>query len=265
MVLNKDNYFSLEAEKYFLSNSQYGSWIDCEARTLAKINGLWTDEPTEEMLVGSMLHSWNDGTIEEFKQNNPDIYSSKGPTKGELKSKFLFVNQMINTLENDDFCMYALQGQKEVILTFEMFGCWWKIKIDSYQSDKRLVDLKSTKSIRELVWSNERWAKVSFLEAYNYPRQMAIYCEGERIVRSGQNWIEPLIVAVSKEEPPDKAIISLNDPVRIEKELSDIERNMPRILAVKQGLEEPVRCNRCSYCRSTKKLDKVIFYTELEG
>ena len=265
MALTKELYYSPEANWEYLSHSQYLNFLECESRTMAMLKGEWQEPPNDNLLVGSYLHSWNDNTIEEFKRNNPEIISQKGPTKGELKANFQFANRMIETLENDPFCMFVLQGEKEVIMTAEMFGTPWKIRIDSYDREKRrLVDLKSTRSITELVWSNERWAKVSFIEAYHYLTQLAIYSEVERINTGGRDYPEPLIVAVSKEEPPDKAIISLNDPARIQKELDAIESNMPRILAVKSGQEKPIRCERCAYCRSTKRLSKVMFYTELE-
>ena len=263
MILTKDNYYSPESNRYYMSHSQYQNFRKCEFMAMAIINEEWADEPTEEMLVGSLLHSWNEGTME--KLEHEEIYSTKGPTKGQLKSKFLFVDQMIATLENDPFCMFVLEGQKEVVMTAEMFGVPWKIRVDSYNPGKRrLVDLKTTRSITELVWSNERWAKVSFIEAYHYLTQMAIYCEVERLATGQTNWCEPLIVAVSKETPPDKAVISLNDPRRLQQELAEIQASLPRIIAVKNGEIEPARCEQCAFCRSSKRLSTVMFYKQLE-
>jgi len=76
-------------------------------------------------------------------------------------------------------------------------------------------------------------------------------------------WAEPYIVAVSKEDPPDKAVISLVDDIRFAKELDFIQVNMPHILAVKNGIEEPHRCDRCAYCRETKALKRVMHYSEI--
>jgi len=247
-----------------MSHSQYESFLKCPAATMAELNGEWVEPANDNLLAGSFLHSWNDGTIEQFKEEHEEMFSTRGPSKGQLKANFQFVNEMIATLENDPFCMFVLEGQKEVIMTAEMFGAPWKIRMDVYNPDKhRIVDLKTTRSINDLVWSEERWAKVSFIEAYHYTSQMAIYAEIERFASGGANWTEPLIVAVSKENPPDKAIISLNDPKMIERELDLIEGNMPWILDIKSGKKEPTRCERCEYCRSTKKLDKVMFYTDI--
>lgn len=263
LILTQENYHSLEANQEYLSHSQYLDFVNgCEAQTLAKIKGEWEEEPTAEMLVGSLLHSWNDKTIEQFKLEHPEMYKKNG----EPYAKFLFVEEMIATLENDPFCMFVLDGQKEVIMTAEMFGTPWKIKIDTYtetENGRRIVDLKTTRSISELVWSAEYWTKVSFIEAYNYFIQMAIYCEVERLFKEHAEWAEPLIVAVSKEVPPDKAVISLQDPPRMKLVLGEIENNIPRILAIKRGIEKPIRCERCAYCRSTKRLNKVTHYSEI--
>jgi len=264
MKLTASNYYSLEADNEFMSNSLYKKFIDCEAMAMAYLHGEWIDPPNDNFVMGNYLHSWNSNELEQFKEDHPEMFSSKGPTKGELKASFQFANRMIATLESDPFCMFVLQGEKEVIMTGEFAGTPWKIRIDSYdRAKRRLVDLKTTRNIYELVWSNERYAKVSFIEAYHYMTQLAIYAEIERLNAGSENYPEPLIVAVSKEDPPDKAIISLNDPDRIQKELADIEENMPRILAVKSGQEKPVGCGHCAYCRQVKKISNVIFYREL--
>ena len=264
LTLSKDNYYSQQANREYMSHSQYKDFLSCEAMALAKLKGEYEPPTSNEYLVGSYVHAWNEGTLEQFKAEHPEIVSSKGPTKGQLKADFQCADRMIETLANDPMCMFALEGQKEVIMTAEMFGAMWKIRIDTYTQEKhRIVDLKTTRNIRELVWSNKEWAKVSFIEAYGYMTQLAIYCEIERLVTGEKGWAEPLIVAVSKEDPPDKAVISLLDEPRFEQELYEIERNMSRILEVKNGIEKPHRCEGCAYCRSTKMVSSVMHYSEL--
>lgn len=48
--------------------------------------------------------------------------------------------------------MKYMSGQKQVIMTGELFGAKWKIKIDSYIPDVAIVDLKVMSSITELKW-----------------------------------------------------------------------------------------------------------------
>lgn len=265
MELNRNNYYSPEADRHYMSVSQYKDFMACEAMTMAKLRGEYNPAPDTNLLVGSYIHAWNEGMLEQFKEKHPEMFSTRGPSKGELKAEFQFANRMIEVLENDPFCMYVLTGQKEVIMTGEIYGSPWKIRMDVYnpEGNRRIVDLKSTRSINELVWSSERWARVSFVDAYNYPLQFAIYSEIEWLNTGNETWAEPFIVAVSKEDPPDKAIISLSDPHRFQTELSQVEQNMPRILQVKAGVIEPNRCERCAYCRETKHLNRVIHYKEI--
>jgi len=102
-------------------------------------------------------------------------------------------------------------------------------------------------------------------EAGAKPRLLGFLTESERLAmgRAAEDWSEFMIVAVSKEKFPDKAVINLTDPTRLAAELAAVQANMPRILALKAGLEEPIRCENCNYCRSTKVLNKVIQYAEV--
>jgi len=266
LALTSENYHSIEANKEYMSCSSYKDFLKCEAMAMAKINGLWVQKQTDECLVGSYIHAWNEGpeALAKFKVETPAMFSSKGPTKGELKSTFLAANGMIETLENDSFCSYMLEGEKEVIMTAYFSGTWWKIKIDTYKPDEAIIDLKTTKSIRELVWSPYYQAKVSFIEQYAYFLQMAIYGETERLSKGRDVWLPSYLVAVSKETPPDKAVIVLDNPSRMMAHLSEIDSNMPHILAVKSGGLQSRRCGQCAYCRSTNIVTDVISYRELE-
>ncbi|MCO1599852.1 PD-(D/E)XK nuclease-like domain-containing protein [Desulfosporosinus nitroreducens] len=236
---------------------------------MASLNGQWVEPSSIALEVGQYVHSWNDGTRREFIANHSNMFTQKLT----LKKEYQDADKMIETLERDPFAMYCLEGQKEVIVTAFMFGAWWKVMLDVQNNERRrIVDLKTTRSVTEHVWivvedefGKKVNRKVSFVEAYQYPLQNAIYSEVERIAmgRDEGDWSEFLIVAVSKEKSPDKAIINMTDPERLVKELAEVEANMPRIIAVKSGLEEPRRCECCDYCRATKVLTKVVKYTEL--
>ena len=173
---------------------------------------------------------------------------------------------MIATLESDPLAMYTLEGQKEVILTAEFAGAWWKVMVDARNEEKRRnVDLKTTRSISEHSWSDEHGAKVNSVEKYNYPLQTAIYSEIDRLAngRPEYDWWPFYIVAVSKESVPDKAVVHMHDSDRYISELGQIKANMPRILTVKSHKAEPIRCEKCDYCRSTKKLAGAVYYKNL--
>jgi len=261
--LTRQNYHSLEANRVFMSNSQYKAFLECEAKQKAILDGLHIEETSEAFLVGSYVHAWAEGSKDQFMVEHPEMFLKNGK---DLKKEFKTADEMIYTLQTDKLCMYMLEGQKEVILTAEFAGTPWKIMIDAYQPERRrIVDLKTTRNIREKVWDNEVREKVSFIEQYKYIQQAAIYTEVERLAseRPEGDIFDFYIVAVSKQEPPDKEVIDLRDAERYYYELEKVKENMPRMLAVKSGQEVPVRCERCDFCRKTRKLTGAIHYTEL--
>lgn len=261
LKLTKDNYFSLEANQQYFSVSQYKSFLKCEAATIAELKGDYERTKSDSLLLGSYVHSWLDGTIEEFKKENSNLFSTRGSTKGQLKAQYQNANEMIRILEEDPFCMMALQGDKEVIFTGELFGVPWKIRIDVYNPKfNRFTDLKTVKKIREKYWvEGVGWC--SFVEAYQYTTQMAVYSEIEYQNRGG-DWLENYIVAVSKEPIPDKEIIMI-DRERLDEEIHEMSGVMERLIEVKSGHIEPKRCEKCDYCKRTKKIKSVIHYMEL--
>lgn len=261
MQLTYENYHSLEANLKYLSTSQFKAFLSCEAAVIADLAGEWAEEKPVHFLIGSYLHAWCQGILKEWTAAHPECFKKDGGLKAEFKQAEL----MIQTLQSDPFAMHTLSGEKEVILTGELFGVPWKAMLDVYVPGKRIVDLKTTKSIRDLHWSDEHRGKVTFIEQYNYFQQVAVYSELERVNagRPEEDWLDFYMVAISKEAVPDKEVISLVDPERIGVELAKIGVHMPRIIAVKEGRVEPFRCGVCDYCRSTKVLSKAVYYTEL--
>jgi hypothetical protein len=259
--LTRENYHSREVNQQYLSVSQFNSFLDCEAAVITELAGKWEPEKPIHYLVGQFIHTWceGNGAHDRFLEENKQAIFTK---QGKMRAEFEQADLMVVTLIKDKFAMHTLQGEKEVIMTADLFGVPWKTRMDVYVPKKRIVDLKTTKSIRELQWS--QGSKVTFIEQYNYWRQVAIYSEVERL-NSGGGLLDFYMVAVSKEKVPDKEVINLTDHERVGLELAKIGAHMPRILAVKEGRVEPVRCGCCDYCRSTKKLTGAVYYTELSA
>ncbi|MCY8425195.1 PD-(D/E)XK nuclease-like domain-containing protein [Bacillus vallismortis] len=227
---------------------------------MAKINGEWTPPTSEALLFGQYVHAWLEGeqAFEEFKKNTPSLFTQKD----QLYKQYQLADLMIEAIQHDDLCMFVLQGEKEVIVTAELFGVPWKGKLDVYNpAGGRFSDLKTARSLREKVWDPEI-GYCSFVEANGYIAQMALYAELEKRMTGRNEWLEPLIVGVSKEDPPDKAVINI-DEGRMEVELEDIEKRMERIIQVKYGGEKPERCEKCKYCRTTNQLNSIIHFSEL--
>jgi hypothetical protein len=267
MKLTAENYYSLEANQEYMSVSQYHSFLECEAKAMAQIYGGWEEPKSEAFLIGSYVHAWSEGTLDKFKTEHEELFSSKGPTKGELKATYKIADAMIETLKADPAVMYMLDGDKEVIMTAEFAGCTWKCKVDIYNPSKgRIVDLKTAKSLTDRIFTGylyEPW-----IVAYGHINQLSVYAEIERIFSGRENYFEPLLVAVTKEDPPDHDIFSLDDPwntyeERIRLEIEKVELAMPRILQVKNRVEKPKRCGKCRYCRETKKVEKIRSFMDL--
>lgn len=239
MILTNENYYSLEANREYMSVSQYKQFQKCEAAAMAQIAGEWQSPMTTALMVGSYVDSWFEGTLDEFKAAHPEIYTRAG----KLKADFLQAEEIIAFVQRDPMFMRYMGGKKQIILTAELFGTPWKIKIDSYHPDK-IVDLKVMRTMERIMGK-------SFVEHWGYDLQMAIYAAVE-----GRG-IATYLAVVTKQDPPDKEIISVPRWRRVEL-LEDVEKNMPRILDVKAGRISPRRCGVCEYCRSTKMLTEPV-------
>lgn len=260
MEINKDNYFSLEADREYFSVSQFKAFRECEAKTMAKLNGTWVDGSNDAFTLGSYVHLWSEGgNLGEFRVQHPEMFKKDG----DLKANFKVADKMIETLSKDPLVEKVREGQKEVIFTGELYGAKWKIMIDIYNpSSKYFADLKTTRSIQMKYWNDELRVKQNFIEYYDYLLQMAVYAEIERQNRGGEDYLQPHIIAVSKEEIPDKAVILVGTEF-IKDKLLEVEALLPHFIRVKNGEEVPTRCEHCDYCRSTKQISKIIHYTEI--
>ncbi len=260
MTLTNENYFSAEADREYLSVSQYKSFMGtvgrdgCPAHTMAKLRGEWQDEQGTALLVGSYVDSHFEGTLPTFKAQHPEIFMKNG----NLKADYRRAEEIINRIERDPYFMKYMSGGKQVIMAGKIGGAKWKIKIDSYIPDVCIVDLKVIKAIRESFYCNKN--KVSFIKNWGYDIQAAVYQE---IVRQNTGKKLPFyIAAASKESTTDIEIIQLSDNL-LEIMLLGVEADVPQILRWKNGVDEPLRCDRCDYCKHTKVLTKPVLDIDL--
>jgi hypothetical protein len=256
MILTDENYYLVEADREYMSVSMYKLFLSCEKQALSKLEGIYSPPSSDAFLVGSYVHSFNDGTIEQFKEEHPEMYSSTGKTKGQLKSPFLVADKMIKSLQDDEICMKFLTGTKEEIITGELFGIKWKAKVDCLNLEKGFfTDLKTTRDINKKYEGGQ-----NFIIKYDYVSQMAIY--RELIKQQYGKDLIPYIVAIEKNDNPLKAIIKIDDRYTIPK-LEEIEYNIERIIKVKNGQEEAIGCGVCDYCRKINKVTKILTIDEL--
>ena len=259
--LTEANYYSAEANKRYMSVSQYKEFAGsygrrgCESLAMAKLNGEWFEEPSTAMLVGSYVDSYFEGTLDFFKADHPEVFKKDG----SLKAEYLKAEDIISRAERDPLFMRYMSGEKQVIMTGEFAGAEWKIKMDSYIPDVAIVDLKVMQSLTEMKFVKDV-GYLDFVQYWNYDVQGAIYQE---IVRQNTGKKLPFYIAgLSKEKEPNIEVIYVSDGY-LREALDKVRMNMPGILAVKAGEQEPTRCECCDYCRHTKVLSKPIGIADL--
>ena len=180
MKLTESNYFSEEADREYLSCSQFKNFVGtlgkkpCEAHAIAILNGEWKDETTIALLVGSYVDAHFEGTLDLFKAQHPEMFKKDGSPKAE----YVKADIMINRCERDEKFMQYMDGYKQVIMTADMFGSKWKIKIDSYHPGTAIVDLKTCESVTKQFYSKDL-GYMNFIEYWGYLYQGAIYREVE--------------------------------------------------------------------------------------
>lgn len=236
-MLTKKNYIT---NHDYMSFTRFSKFLKCEAA--AAVN--FQTPTTPSLLVGSYVDAYFSNEMEEFKQNHPEIFNSR---TGQLKSDFLMADEIIKRIESDPTMMYYLSGEKQVIMTGEIGGVKFKIKMDSYLASKFITDLKVMKDFQQ-VWTG--YGKVNFIEAYNYDIELAIF--QEIVYQNTGEKLPCFICGITKESPSDVAIFEIPQ-AQLDRAMEIVKNNIGRIQGILNGTINPHRCEKCEYCRSTKK------------
>lgn len=244
MKLTASNYFSTRANRLYMSVSQFKSMERCPHAALAEINGKFKREKTTALLVGSFVDAWAEGTLEAFKAENPEIFKRDG----SLKAEYIQAEAIIERIKRDRLFMKYLSGEKQVIMTGVINGVAVKIKIDSLLPD-RIVDLKIVKDFENI--SVEERGALPWWSAWNYELQGAVYQE---IVRQNIGKRLPFyLAAATKEKETDIDIVHI-DQETLDFAMDHFTENVSLYDAIKKKIIPADRCEKCDYCKRTKKL-----------
>lgn len=255
MNLTQGNYHSLEANKAYWSVSQFKAFQNCQASAMAELTGEYIRPETDALLMGSYVDAYFSdlATLDAFTANHADQLFTK---KGELKAQYRKADEAIQRAERDKTFMEYMNGEKQVIMTAELFGVEWKVKIDCLHDDK-IVDLKYMKDMGSIYKDGER---KSFVQAYGYDLQGHIY---QQVVEAATGKHLPFYLAViTKEDPAAIELIHISDKfLSVNKGL--IAHYLPMFDAIKRGETEPERCEACAYCRGSKTITRPIEFEDL--
>ena len=253
MILNSQNYHTPEANRAYWSVSQFKAFRDCPAAAMADLTGTYERPKSEAFLQGGYVDAHFSGEMDEYLEAHPEILNKR---TGELKAAYTKSQAAIERAESDPTFRRFMEGDTQMILTGELFGLPWKVKIDCLHHDK-IVDLKYMKDMGTVYKDGER---KSFVQAYGYDLQGYVY---QQIVEQVTGNHLPFYLAViTKEDPADIALIHIPDKfLNVNRGL--IEHYLPMYDAIKRGEAEPERCERCAYCRETKKLTGPIEFEDL--
>lgn len=268
LKLTSENYYTSEANKLYASNSQIKDFQRCEYKALKKLNGEIPDITTDAMLMGSYVDEALTGDLEKFKDLHPEIIARTGVNKGCLKASFQKCEEMVAVAKADKKFMQYISGDKQVIMTGEIFGLPIKIKMDAFDEKRCITDLKTTESLYKPYWNNDLKCYQTFVEALGYIQQMAIY--QEIVFQNIGKRLPCFLAVITKEENVNHEVIKIDDESMHDliygNEFSQgIQPLLNRIKDIKDGIVVPAKCGVCDLCIKEKKIDRPISLTELMG
>lgn len=270
-VVTAKNYFDQDIQMAYMGHSQFLAFERCEAAALAELLGDYTPASSTALLVGGYIDAWFSGELPLFQAQHPEMFKRGGT----LKAEYVRAREVIARMESDRLYTLLMSGEKQVIRTGTIAGVPFKIKIDSLLNadicrqiawefpraeaamgfcDGAIVDQKAMRDMED-VWSEEERRRVPFVEAWGYDLQGAIY-------QAVEGRLLPFILAVgTKEDSPALEALYISDGDLAAK-LAEVEDRAPRYQAIKEGRIEPRRCERCAYCRATRRLDTILDYKD---
>lgn len=248
MELTENTYYS---DSTFMSVSSFKKFQKCEAAALAELRGEYAPERGRALLLGSYVDEALTGTEESFakfcEENRGELFKKNGDPYADVAQ----ANEAIACVKAQPLMLRYLGGEHQTIMTGSIDGVPVKGKFDSYKPGEFIADLKFLKDFRS---PNLFENAISY---YSYDMQLAVYRE---LIR--QNTGEELpayLVVVTKQTPPDVAVVEVNS-FDLDEKLDEFRKQVVRFQAIKDGKIEPERCDShdCPYCRMTKILTEPI-------
>jgi hypothetical protein len=251
MKLTQRNYFSQKASREYMSVSQFKSFLKCPAATLAELNGEYTPERGRALILGSFVDEMLTGTKksqEKFiEENRDELFKNKGDPYADVEQAM----ETVERVKKQPLMMHYLGGKHQKIMTGEIEGVPFKIKMDSYKPEEFVADLKYMASLR----SPNLFTPM--VEYWGYDIQAACYQE---IVYQNTGKRLPFYFVVATKEKPAHLAVGQISQWNIDKAMEVVRANIVRFQKIKAGEIEADRCEDygCDFCTSTKIITEPI-------
>jgi hypothetical protein len=262
-ALTNDNYYSDAANKVFMSNSLfkavYGTPVHPYPCEDAAINGPKAE--SEALLIGGYVDSWFEGqaAFDTFKADHENQLMMKS---GKDYLKFVRdADEALEKVSKDPMFMdFAKKGSHQTIMVGKIAGQAFKIKMDAYHPNDKIVDVKYVKNA-DMVWNDVKKERITFIEDYGYDIQGAIYQE---IVYQNTGKKLPFYIAfITKERDESDFDIVNVDQRRLDEALEFVKMQLiARPYA--NVLAAPHKCGRkkCPWCKAKKIITAPKSYDE---
>lgn len=278
MKLTSKNYYGAKANNEFMSVSQFKSFKRCEAAALAELNGEYERTKSKALLLGSFVDEMLTGTkksqVKFIVENFENIFQKSSRyikiperdrtdfVREEWGELFKFENskpyaeivQALETVEKikkQPLMMQHFKSRHQTIMTGEVAGVPFKIKMDNYKPGEFIADVKYMASLRS---PNLFEPMVKY---WGYDIQGAVYQE---IVYQNTGKRLPFYLDIATKESPAHLAIAQIKQYDLDEALDMVKALAPRYQAIKKGYIEPERCGEydCNYCTETNIITEPI-------
>lgn len=277
MKLTNKNYYGQAANKEFMSVSQFKNFKRCESMALAELKGEYERPKSKALLLGSFVDEMLTGTKksqnEFIVENRSEIFQKSSKlnkysdeelavllndcsldiSKSECRT-YAEIVQALETIEKikkQPLMMEHFKSKHQTIMTGEIAGVPFKIKMDNYKPGEFIADGKYMASLRS---PNLFEPMVKY---WGYDIQGAVYQE---IVYQNTGKRLPFYLDIATKETPSHLDVAEINQYDLDEALEKVKALAPRYKAIKNGEIEPERCGEydCNYCTETKIITEPI-------
>ena len=277
MKLTNKNYYGKNANISYMSVSQFKDFRKCEAMALAKIKGEYETPKSKALLLGSFVDEMLTGTKKSITDfiiyNRSELFqkSSKIVKATDEELLELFLDKSFNVFEENNkpfaeivqaletierikkqpLMMKHFKSKHQTIMTGEIEGVPFKIKMDNYKPHEFISDGKYMASLRS---PNMFEPMVKY---WGYDIQGAVYQE---IVYQNTGERLPFYLDIATKETPAHLAVAEINQYDLDEALDLVKSFAPRYQAIKNGEIDPERCDEygCNYCTETKIITEPI-------